>query len=224
MHRRKRRYREHANASRAASTPSVSIDTFFMQPHMILSNAQDTTKNFILSYTESGRVMTPDVVFRWHDMFTAKNGPLLSQRKCKISKDCVRRVFEEYCRKLTHEEDKHFFPHRHQQISSISHEYNKRRRRRLKPGTKALREIRRMQTSWNLLIPKLSFSRLVREIQTSFNMRFMRWTPGAIRALQIEAEDYLTHLFEDAQLISIHARRVTVMVKDIHLCRRIRKK
>lgn len=224
MHRRKRKYREHARTSRTVSTPSISIDPFYMQPHMILSNAQDTAKNFILSYTQGGRVMTPDVVFRWHDMFTAKNGPLLSQRKCKISKDCVRRMFEQCCRKLTHEEDKRFFPHRHDQINTIQREYKRRRGRRLKPGTRALREIRHMQTSWNLLIPKLSFSRLIREIQLGLNMRVMRWTSSAIHALQTEAEDYLTHIFEDAQLISIHAKRVTVMVKDVRLCRRIRKK
>lgn len=49
-----------------------------------------------------------------------------------------------------------------------------------------------------------------------------RWRVDAIEALQTSAEDFLVHLFEDANLCAIHGKRVTIMVKDIHLARRIR--
>ncbi len=50
----------------------------------------------------------------------------------------------------------------------------------------------------------------------------MRWQSHAIMALQEAAEAFLVHLFEDANLCAIHAKRVTVMQKDIQLARRIR--
>lgn len=50
----------------------------------------------------------------------------------------------------------------------------------------------------------------------------LRWQSTAIQALQEAAEAYLVHLFEDSNLLAIHAKRVTVMQKDIQLARRIR--
>jgi len=99
------------------------------------------------------------------------------------------------------------------------------RKRRFRPGTVALREIRRYQQTTDSLIPKLPFARVVREIShdvVRIAREDYRWSAEAMLATQSAAEDYLTHLFEDANLCAIHARRVTIMPKDIHLARRIR--
>ncbi|CAJ2505950.1 Uu.00g000800.m01.CDS01 [Anthostomella pinea] len=98
------------------------------------------------------------------------------------------------------------------------------RRRRYRPGTVALREIRRMQNSTDLLLRKLPFSRLVREIALDVRPinEGMRWQSQAIMALQEAAEAFLVHLFEDTNLCAIHAKRVTIMQQDIQLARRIR--
>ena len=92
---------------------------------------------------------------------------------------------------------------------------------RYRPGTVALREIRRYQKTTELLIRKLPFSRLVREIAQDFKTD-LRFQPQAIGALQEAAEAYLVGLFEDTNLCAIHAKRVTIMPKDIQLARRIR--
>ena len=92
---------------------------------------------------------------------------------------------------------------------------------RYRPGTVALREIRRYQKSTELLIRKLPFQRLVREIAQDFKTD-LRFQSLAIKALQEAAEAYLVGLFEDANLCAIHAKRVTIMPKDIQLARRIR--
>ena len=93
--------------------------------------------------------------------------------------------------------------------------------RRYRPGTVALREIRRYQKGTELLIKKMPFQRLVREIAQDFKMD-LRWQSSAINALQEASEAYLVKLFEDANLCAIHAKRVTIMPKDIWLARRIR--
>ncbi|ETV82938.1 hypothetical protein H257_04703 [Aphanomyces astaci] len=95
-------------------------------------------------------------------------------------------------------------------------------KRRYKPGNKALLEIRRYQKSTELLLRKLPFARLVREIQMNFSGHQFRWQSSALLALQEAAEAHLIRIFEDATLCSIHAKRVTLMVKDIQLARRIR--
>ena len=92
---------------------------------------------------------------------------------------------------------------------------------RYRPGTVALREIRRYQKSTELLIRKLPFARLVHEIAQDFktDLHFQR---EAIAALQEAGEAYLVGLFEDTNLCAIHAKRVTIMPKDIQLACRIR--
>ena len=92
---------------------------------------------------------------------------------------------------------------------------------RYRPGTVALREIRRYQKSTDLLIRKLPFQRLVRQIAKEFNKE-LRFQSTAILALQEAAEGYLVGLFEDSQLCALHAKRVTIRVCDIKLARRIR--
>ncbi|KAK8830128.1 hypothetical protein WA556_000770 [Blastocystis sp. ATCC 50177/Nand II] len=103
-------------------------------------------------------------------------------------------------------------------LSTIS----KGKKKRFRPGVKALREIRKYQNSTDLLIRRLPFARLVKETAENFSRDHLRWTVTAIEALQCAAEAYLTSVFEDANLCTIHAKRVTVMVRDIQLARRIR--
>ncbi|CAI8608925.1 unnamed protein product [Vicia faba] len=86
---------------------------------------------------------------------------------------------------------------------------------RFRPGTVALREIRKYQKSTELLIRKLPFQRLVREIAQDFKTD-LRFQSSAVSALQEAAESYLVGLFEDTNLCAIHAKRVTeaMMVED----------
>ena len=97
----------------------------------------------------------------------------------------------------------------------------KRRPQRYRPGTVALIEIRRYQRSSELLIRRMPFQRLVREIAQTHNPH-LGFQSGAILALQESAEAYLVGLLEDSNLCAIHAKRVTIMPKDIQLARRIR--
>ncbi|KRY77931.1 histone H3 [Trichinella pseudospiralis] len=92
---------------------------------------------------------------------------------------------------------------------------------RYRPGTVALREIRRYQKSTELLIRKLPFQRLVREVAQDYKTD-LRFQSSAVLALQEASEAYLVGLFEDTNLCAIHAKRVTIMPKDIQLARRIR--
>lgn len=96
--------------------------------------------------------------------------------------------------------------------------------KRYRPGTRALMDIRKYQRGTNFLIRKLPFQRLVREIvqdmrKGPFEYRFQS---TALLALQEASEAYLVALFEDTNLCAIHAKRVTIQVKDIQLARRIR--
>lgn len=94
---------------------------------------------------------------------------------------------------------------------------------RFRPGTVALRDIRKYQKSTNLLIPRLPFARLVRECAQNIGAKEdTRFQSNAIGALQEAAEAYLVGLFEDTNLCAIHAKRQTIMPKDIQLARRIR--
>jgi len=92
---------------------------------------------------------------------------------------------------------------------------------RSRPGTVALREIRRFQKSTELLMRKLPFSRLVREIAQDFKSD-LRFNDNAIMALQEASEAYMVGLFEDSNKCALHAKRVTLMPKDIQLAKFIR--
>ena len=96
-----------------------------------------------------------------------------------------------------------------------------RKPHRYKPCTVALREIRKYQKSTELLIRKLPFQRICREIAQDIKTD-LRFQSSAILALQEATEAYLIGLFEDTNLVAIHANRVTIMPKDIKLARRIR--
>ena len=89
------------------------------------------------------------------------------------------------------------------------------------PRTVALREIQRYQKSTELLICKLLFQCLVREILQGFGVGF-RVTPAMMMALQEAAEAYLVQLLEDSNLCAIYTKCITIQLKDIQLARRIR--
>ena len=95
---------------------------------------------------------------------------------------------------------------------------------RFRPGTVALREIRRYQKSTELLLRKLPFQRIVREIAKSGENKEKdyRFQSSAILALQEATEAYMVSMFEDTNLAAIHAKRVTIMGKDIALAKRLR--
>ena len=96
-------------------------------------------------------------------------------------------------------------------------------KRKVRPGVKALQEIRKLQKSTDLLIRKLPFSRLVKEIAGDcYTSHPLLWQSMAILALQEAAEAYLVHLFEDSLLCTVHAKRVTLFTTDLQLARRLR--
>jgi histone H3 len=92
---------------------------------------------------------------------------------------------------------------------------------RYRPGTVALRQIRKYQKSTRLLLPMLPFQRLVREIAQKYESN-LRFQSTAIQAIQEAAEAYLVGVFEDTNLCALHAKRVTIQPKDMRLARRIR--
>ena len=94
--------------------------------------------------------------------------------------------------------------------------------RKYQPGTVALREIWQYQKSTELLIRKLPFSRLVHEIAQEVGKRDLHFQGSTIICLQEAAEAFLVSLLEDTNLCTIHAKRVTIMPKDIQLACHIR--
>ena len=96
-----------------------------------------------------------------------------------------------------------------------------RRARRYRPGTVALRQIRKYQRSTDLLIRKAPFQRLVRAYAEQ-HLPDARIQLGAMITLQEALEGYLVGLFEDTNLLAIHAKRVTIMQRDMQLAQRLR--
>ncbi|XP_059213344.1 uncharacterized protein LOC131992023 [Centropristis striata] len=96
------------------------------------------------------------------------------------------------------------------------------KKRRFRPGTKALMEIRNYQKSTDLLLRRGPFVRLVREVCQTFSGTALQWQVYALLALQEAAEAFLVLLLSDANLCAIHAKRVTLFPRDIQLARRIR--
>ncbi|VDD86749.1 unnamed protein product [Enterobius vermicularis] len=96
--------------------------------------------------------------------------------------------------------------------------------KRYRPGARALREIRHFQKTTDRLIPAAPFMRLVREIanECSFIKDGVRFQSEAVKALQESAEAFLVMIFEQANFLALHGRRVTVMPRDIQLWRLIK--
>lgn len=199
----------------------------------LYKNIPYTTSNKLVVNTffqtylkEQGTLPDLKYVMRWHVIWTTTN-------RRKISQDLVLRMFEN---KLAQVKGRPLTPNEKDTIDKYRQSFQCAKRkldariqqtskkRRLRPGTKALREIRTYQKSTNLLIRKQPFARLIREIQVDFNKTEMKWKARAFSALQHAAEDYLVQIFEDANICAIHARRVTVFVKDVHLTNRLRRR
>lgn len=98
--------------------------------------------------------------------------------------------------------------------------YGLRSKRRRRPGTKALKEIRAYQNSTKLLLPKIPFKRLVREIAQKYKAD-IKLQQESFCALQQATEAYMVSFFEDCNLFAIHDKRVTIMPKDVDLAKRI---
>ncbi|PNW85662.1 hypothetical protein CHLRE_03g197050v5 [Chlamydomonas reinhardtii] len=99
-------------------------------------------------------------------------------------------------------------------------------KRRVRRGTVALREIRKYQKTTELLIRRAPFQRLVREIANKGapgGQAEFRWRADALEALQEAAEAHLIAMLEDSNLCAIHAKRVTIMPKDMQLAKRLRR-
>ena len=99
------------------------------------------------------------------------------------------------------------------------------------PGLLALHEIRRYQQSTESLIQRTPFNKLIKEILQEYRICpegpgtpsvQVRFQSIALAALQEAAENFLVGLFEDVNLLAVHAKRVTVMPRDIQLALRIR--
>ena len=88
------------------------------------------------------------------------------------------------------------------------------------PGTVALREIRKYQKNTDLLLRKAPFQRLVREIACDIKSD-LQMQSMALLALQEALEAYLVGLFNDTNKCTLHAKRVTIMPKDMKLARHI---
>lgn len=92
---------------------------------------------------------------------------------------------------------------------------------RYRPGTVALREIRKYQKTTDLLIRKLPFQRFVREVAQDYKTD-IKFQSSAMECLQEAAEAYLVGLFEDTLRCALHARRITIQAKDMKLARKLR--
>ena len=117
---------------------------------------------------------------------------------------------------------KNIIENRRKKPEKITH-YRSPRKDKNEPRRQwALSEIKRYQKSTELLIRKLPFQRLVREISINVSSEDLRWQTAALGALHEAAEAHLVDLFENANLCCMHARRVTIMPRDMVLARRIR--
>ena len=96
-----------------------------------------------------------------------------------------------------------------------------RHKRHFRPGTVALRQIKQYQKSTELLIRKIPFQRLVREIVYQLKDESYRFQSHALLALQEVAEDFLINMFDQCNQIATHGKRTTLMVKDIQLWDRL---
>ena len=94
-------------------------------------------------------------------------------------------------------------------------------KRRWHAGTVALRQIKKAMKSTNLLLRKAPFQRLVRELAGNYK-EGLRFASSAVLALQEATESYIVSVLSDTNLCAIHAKRVTIMPRDLHLARRLR--
>eukprot|EP01084_Bolivina_argentea_P292766 503407_1 len=97
-----------------------------------------------------------------------------------------------------------------------------RKPHRFRPGTVALREIRRYQKSWKMLISKNEFEKCIGSIVYKSYPHNIKWQESAIYALQQGVESYAVDLFEASNLCAIHAKRVNICPHDVQMATRLR--
>jgi histone H3 len=97
----------------------------------------------------------------------------------------------------------------------------KKSARKWHPGTVALRQVKKFQKSTNLLLRKAPFSRLVREVAAQYKDG-LKFASSALLAVQEATESYIVSVLSDTNLVAIHAKRVTIMPRDLALARRLR--
>ena len=146
-------------------------------------------------------------------MARPKHTPLIPKRNPNVGMKLPPKFLEAIAGKTT--------PNKLAQAAGVGMLTPIKKQHRYRPGTVALRDIRKYQKSTELLIRKMPFQRLVREIAQVFK-RDLRFQQSSILALQEASEAYLVGLFEDTNLCAIHAKRVTIFPKDLQLARRIR--
>uniref|UniRef100_A0A1I7ZXE7 Histone domain-containing protein n=1 Tax=Steinernema glaseri TaxID=37863 RepID=A0A1I7ZXE7_9BILA len=113
-------------------------------------------------------------------------------------------------------------PQKAHEVAAGKRMHNKKKQ--AKSVSRALQEIRKYQRTTTALIPRAAFCRVVREILVKMRGREdLRIQLKALLALQEAAEAYLTCLFEDMQFVALHAKRVTVMPRDLECVMRLRK-
>ena len=104
---------------------------------------------------------------------------------------------------------------------------DQKKKKRFKPGTVALREIRRYQRGYNTLIPRAAIKRLLKRLCNDHILpgtcpNGVRRTDASITAMHEMIESYLISVMQDSLLNTLHAKRVTTTPKDIQLARRVR--
>ena len=92
-----------------------------------------------------------------------------------------------------------------------------RKPRRFRPGTVALRQIKKYQKSTELLIRKLPFQRLVKEVVVQMFQTQYRFQSTALLALQEASEEFLVRMFEMFNHIALHSNCQTIMSKQGHV-------
>jgi len=105
---------------------------------------------------------------------------------------------------------------------SVAEDSTLKKARHYRPGTKALREIRKYQRGTDLLLNRAPFQRVVREVLSGLTPEVFRFQSSALECLQTAAEAFVIQVFEDSVLAMIHAKRITLMVRDIQFIRRLR--
>ena len=123
-------------------------------------------------------------------------------------------------REENRERAKHISERKRKQLKAIRDE-KLEKQRKIQRGMQALREIQKYQKGADLLIRRVPFQRLVREIVQK-RREGLKLQSSTVLALQEASEAFLVGLMEQANLCAIHAKRVTIMPRDIQLACRIR--
>ncbi|EAN78895.1 histone H3 variant [Trypanosoma equiperdum] len=106
-------------------------------------------------------------------------------------------------------------------VKKVENTPPQKRHHRWRPGTVALREIRRLQSSTDFLIQRAPFRRFLREVVSNLKDSY-RMSAACVDAIQEATETYITSVFMDANLCTLHANRVTLFPKDIQLALKLR--